>query len=115
MLYIADGMALPDIIIRGDCSRYGDASDAQEQGSGWRWVSILCEECQPRKLTPALLLTGSGGSDQATKGARTTSHSPIHIHKQPYAAVLVPGRRIFDTAVMRCGRTSAALGLEGSG
>lgn len=110
---IADGMALPDIIIRGDCNRYGDASEAQEQGSGWRWASILCEEYQPRKLTPTLLLTGSGGSDQATKGARTTSPSPIH--KQPYAAVLVPGRRIFDTTVMRCGRTSATLGLEGSG
>lgn len=76
---IADGMALPDIIIRGDC-RYGDASEAQEQGSCWRWASILCEEYQPRKLTPALLLTGSGGSDQTTKEARTTSHSPTSLY-----------------------------------
>lgn len=52
-----------------------------------------------------LLLTGSGGSDQITKAARTTSRSPIQYANNLYAAMLVPGRRIFDTTVMRCGST----------
>lgn len=57
-----------------------------------------------------------GSSNKRSKDDVPVSYSAGAVYnKQPYAAVLVPGRRIFDTAVMRCGRTNTTLGLEGSG
>lgn len=55
-----------------------------------------------------------GSNNKRSKDDVPFSYSR-YIHRQSYAAMLVPGRRIFDTTVMRCGRTNATPRLEGGG